>query len=255
MRQAPAASFEQEVDVAWWEAVARPEVLYLMAEWASVTAEPGSVCPSVHRNGSVDTIEGGCTDKFGKAWTGRARRLRVDGGFQIRMKDFGHDKARYSGRVQVFEDGHRFDMDLVYEGTDLTSVEGVSPKWLAFDVSGERAPDGRWRGEGKLAADGHGRVKMKASDLAFDSASCKTEPLSGTLQLWAGGHAVEVDYDGRGDCDPVGTARWSRDGVDQGELEGISGGLDCNPTPSQDSPAPAALLLVLGVSRRRRRRR
>ena len=55
------------------------------------------------------------------------------------------------------------------------------------------------------------------------------------------------------DCDPEGTARWSLNGEDQGELTGVDGDLGCEPSKDGGAvPVSGAMLLLLGARRRRR---
>ncbi len=256
LRQAPVVPLETADEVSWWESTARPDTLGIIAVFVALVDDGGDgECPAVDESGNSTVVTGGCTDASGKVWTGKASH-KTDGAVsRVRLRDFGQGQARLTGTVELeANDRPQFAMNLRMEGPTLHSGPDA-PQWMALDVRGARETNGAWSGEGDLAAQGKGRVRMKAHDIMFDDKGCGHEPVAGRLELWSGEHHVVVDYDGATDCDPTGTARWSRDGVEQGELD-VDGGLDCNPMPAKGSPPPVsgALLLLLGVGRRRVRR-
>ena len=64
-----------------------------------------------------------------------------------------------------------------------------------------------------------------------------------------------VTYDGATDCDAAGTARWSLNGTDQGEIEGINCSVSAHSGRGAGTSAFAfalALALALGSVLRRR---
>lgn len=255
LRSAPPAALSEPTPVGEWESVARPDGLHVIASFIALVgaAEP-SECPVVERSEQVTVLRGGCTDASGERHHGWARVITTDDGARVRLRGFGDSEGRATGRVRVWaEPRARFDIDLVVEPGLHHGENLPAPAWTAIDAKGSRDEHGAWNGEGRLASEGRGMVRMKARGIVLDD-RCSHEPLRGTLELSTKEHTVLVTYDGDVDCDAEGTARWSLDGVDQGELEGIDGGLSCESSEGGgEVPVSGAMVLLVGMRRRRRR--
>ena len=255
IRTAPPAPLREPASITEWESLVRPDGLHMLATAiALLGADDGKgSCPRVERSGSVTTLTGDCSDASGKRHEGRARVVTHGNVTRVRLDDYDDAEVRATGRVRlVSEPQPRFAMDLRLEPGLQLDDSAPAPAWTALDVEGYRDTEG-WHALGTLAAEGRGSVRMRARGIELGKA-CPHEPLRGTVGLWSGEHQVRIDYDGATDCDPEGTARWSLDGVAQGELEGIAGNMGCE--ASEDGgevPVSGAMLLLLGIRRRRRR--
>lgn len=255
LRSAPPAALAEPAPVLAWEDLARPDGLYTIATFVGLVGAQEGPCPRVERSGSVTTVHGKCTDPQGDRIEGKARVIERNGETLVRLRGYGDAEAKVWGRVRLWtEPRPHFTIDLRIEpGLELEHVPGPAPAWTAIEAEGHRDEHGAWQAEGRLAAEGHGRVRMRATDVVLGD-ECSHEPLRGTTELWAGDEHVVITYDGATDCDSDGTARWSRNGVDQGELSGIDGSLSCDADEQQGGgavPMSGAMLLMLGLRRRR----
>jgi len=260
MRKAPPAPLKDAASVGQWELLARPDFLFLLATFTAALDEVQGECPKVERDGAFTIVRGDCVDASGTTHTGYARVSIDDDEIRVRLKNFGEadgvDAGSVSGRVRVWVgDEPRFSMDLLLRSDEPMDDLAPGSTWLAIKAEGSRNARQEWSMQGELAAEKLGRVKAKASGIDSDRERCKHEPLTGQTELWSGGHHVEIRYDGASDCDEPGTAKWWRDGVEQGELRGISGGLDCSVSGQRGRARFGVVaLLLLGVGRCRRRR-
>lgn len=236
-----------------WEGLARPDVLHTIAVLLSAVGEGEGDCPRVEQDGVFTIVTGGCTDGSGTVRTGWARRITAHDEIRARLHDFGDARTRITGRTRVStEDEPRFELDL--RVTSETPMEDLAPgsRWIAIDVQGRVDAQRRWYADGRLAAEGQGAVRIRSSGLEFDRDRCAQEPLGGNVELWSGEHRVEIRYDGATDCDPERTARWWRDGVEQGELRGIEGHAGCSVGGGREVDGWGWLLVLLIVGLRRR---
>lgn len=253
LRKAPPAALADPASVVVWEGLARPDLLHLIAGLlAAVDASKGE-CPRVDQDGALTVVTANCTDGSGSLRSGRARIVTREGEVRARLRGFGDHDGLVWGSVRVATEGApRFALDVRVEANEPMRDLAPGSTWLAIDARGHRDPRGRWTVEGELAAEGRGRVRMRDTELELDDERCSHEPLTGLTELWAGEHHVEIRYDGATDCDDPGTARWWRNGVDQGELSGIAGGSGCSVATrrSDGLGALGVLLLLLGARRR-----
>ncbi len=251
LREAPPATLQHAESVAEWQQLVRPDLLMLIGMVVAIVDAKDGECPIVSREGSRVTVQGGCTDASGKSWTGQARQFVDDTRVRARLRAFGHGERRVDGRVELrVEPEPSFVMNVV--ATEHSPDQ--PPHWLAIDARGRRTA-GTWSAHGEVATDELGRVELRAEGIVLDGDVCSHEPLRGHLELRSAEQWVRIDYDGATDCDPKGTARWSLDGVDQGELEGVGGELRCNPDSNGSAPTGTGMLLGLVMLGRRRRTR
>lgn len=257
LRKAPPTPLGDAASVTIWEGLARADFLHSLAGWITTFEDQSEPCPRVERDGAVAVVTGGCTDGSGSMHTGRARMVTKDGVVRARLHEFGDEDTRISGTVRVEAEGERrFALDLRVDSTAPMKDLAPGATWLVIDAHGHRDATGRWQVEGEIAAEGRGRARIRGTDIELDDDRCTHEPLSGRTELWSGDHYVEIRYDGATDCDAARTAKWWRDGVEQGELEGI-GGAGCSVgSRSGLGPQGGVLLLLslIGLRRRRRRR-
>lgn len=252
-RTSPPSALGTAAEVVAWEGLARPDVLHTLAVLLVSIEGSGGSCPRVEHEGEVTTITGGCTDPAGRLHAGRARLRTVDGEVRARLRDFGDEDAHVWGRMRVQPEGERrFALDVRVESSAPMRDLAPGSTWLAIDAHGHRDAKGRWQVEGELAAEGRGRVRLRGTDIALDGDRCTHEPLAGRLALWSGPHRVEIRYDGASDCDLARTARWWRDGAEQGELEGIASPMSCAVGRRGGAASWGAAWLLLGLVGRRR---
>lgn len=255
LRRSPPATLDHAPVVLGWEGLARPELLHTIASWLAAGGSERGPCPQVEQDGDRTVITGGCTTESGSTRVGRARIVTRGDEVRARLDGLGDDEQRVWGAVRVSTAGElRFSLDVRVQSTE--PMQDLAPRatWLAIDAEGHRDASGRWFMEGELAAEGKGRVRVRSTGIVLDDEQCAHEPLAGRTELWAGDHHVEIRYDGATDCQDEGTARWWRDGVEQGELRGISGHAGCS-IASPRERGLAGLLVLLAVLGRARRGR
>ena len=208
-------------------------------------------CPAASDTGTTATVTGNCTDSKGHAWTGTAT---VDHGSATRtvtLTDFGNDafggSVKATGTVTITEqapDRHSFAIDLVGGGgiTTTTKYNGT--------VVGTYDTPTTWNGSGTITRDGDffngGTVASTTVDQVRDNDGCPGEGFSGTTTMTSDDHVVVITYDGNTACDPDHSARWTRDGVDQGTIAGVT----CSAGGSGTSWLALALVTLLLTSRR-----
>ncbi|MEM6990767.1 MAG: hypothetical protein AAF721_09725 [Myxococcota bacterium] len=254
-RRAPAAQLQTAEQVRFWEELSRPDVLAILAAWVTPARGPDSVCPDVRVHGAATLFTGGC--RHGRTSVdGEAEVLRSTDGWRARMREYGDARLTTTGSVQWWEGPEARASFALDVHLTLASADPEEPEWLAVRYRGGTDEDG-WHGRGRLAAEGHGSVSVDSDRLDLAAKRCGSEPLAGHTRLRAGQTEVDITYDGASDCDVPGTAQWTRDGVDQGELTDIMGVTGCAPKPSGspgDGAPGGALVLLLFAPRRRRRR-
>lgn len=248
LREAEGTTLEHADDLLRWELLTRPDMVFLMTALLGPNDSKGP-CPAVTRSEadpSLTLYTGECTDEAGHVWHGQAERWAwtTDDRFtqRLRMRGYGSEDDTITGTTWLTGDGSnptRFFVDLEMNNPGL---EG-DPKWIAMRYRGAHTGED-WRGHGRIAVDGWGRVATRSEGIVFDKGRCKSEPLAGKTILSAARHEVELEYDGATDCDQPGTAKWRYDGQPRGELSGVSGELGCTPSRDEDKP-PAGAWLVL----------
>ena len=236
LTESPDATLQTVEQVAWWEERVRADRLQLLAGLLAGAIEEADKC----RTAPSDE----CREISGRA------SMRAEGGQRrsIRLRRWRDKEVRIDGRAVV--DTNMFSFDLRLEIVDR---DDDGPQWWAVQIEGSTDDAGRWRAEGDAAAQGHGRVHVRIDDLSLSEA-CKSEPLTGTMQLRAGSTEAVVRYDGATDCDDKGIATWTRDGQPQGDVD-VAGTLQC--AVGSDGgrlPLGWGVLALLLVRRRQRRR-
>lgn len=229
LRRAPPAALADASSVVVWEGLVRPDLLYLISGMLMAVEGGHGACPQVEREGAFTVVTGDCTDDTGSVRSGRARIVTTGGEVRGRLRGFGDEDGLVWGTVRLTTEGEpRFALDVRLESSEPMTDLVPGSTWLVIDARGHRDARGRWTVEGELAAEGRGRVRVRSTNIELDDDRCSHEPLAGRTELWAGEHHVEILYDGAIDCDDPGTARWWRNGVEQGELRGISGDVGCS---------------------------
>lgn len=239
------------------------------------SSTPEAACPAQRVEGDVRIIEGGCTDDSGREWLGR---VTIPSSFTgtpfgtgtIVYEDFGSDDPtscadRPGERRQQIVDGTvvvdgtdtslEFDSDLVITVSGVLEDCTEGERRAAIDYTGSMARDGEtrttWSGSGSIGAEEIGRYDVHTDDEVLDSSVCNSEPLSGSTTITAGEDVAIVTYDGETDCDMEGTATWTLNGADQGELTGVQ----CSASPGRGGSASLALLALGAAIAWRLRRR
>jgi len=189
-----------------------------------------ATCPTTSDDGTVATIDGGdCIDSEGDQFFGGATVERTaNGGRLLTLTRYGHARdggpvGLETGTVTIAELGadlHSFDVDLFVSGgldTDIVYAGTVEGGYDGATI---------WNGEGTVERSGgaihDGSVHAPTVDQLRDNDICAGEGISGTTTLVSDEHTVVITYDGAEDCDDDTSARWSRDGEDQGLLPGVS---------------------------------
>jgi hypothetical protein len=172
LRRAEPALLEDATLVRDWDGIVRPDALYMLAALLAASGEGSKGCPSVVHTPSQTRVRGGCTDAAGDSWVGNARmRGRKDGATDVRLSGFGTAKLTADGRVRVDEEPMRVELDVHVELDEPHGGAG-GPTWLSIDYQGHRDADGRWYGEGDIAAEARGRVRARTSGMLVDDEQC-----------------------------------------------------------------------------------
>ena len=246
--------FEDGEDVAGWANSASAFGVYSLAhEPLGFSNEAftfaDAACPATSDDGTTVVISGGCEDSDGRAWDGEVTVVRREGGWSLTFDGFGDDRfggmALVTGSFEVdrqAEDLHSFDADLERSGGIETRIV------YSGTVTGGYQGPTVWNGSGSVSRDGitinSGAVNAVTDDQLRDNEICPGEGVSGSTTLTSDEHTVVVTYDGDTDCDEDDSARWSRDGEDQGLVQGVT----CSASGPAGGGAPAALLVLLALA-------
>lgn len=221
-----------------------------------------ATCPVKTESGTTTTYEGGCTDAGGTQWRGRAEAtasgFSYDGFGWTGVDDCNGQQVgediTFDGEIQMSggPTGFSFDIDIRFDGVATDEITCAQRNATgAISYSGElRQDDGDvdvWNGSGRVGTTIGGVADVETSDEVLNDAICGDEAVSGTTTIKAGDHTLAIRYDGATDCDADATVQWSFDGVDKGELTGVS----CS---AGGAPAWGLLFVVGAVILRRRRR-
>lgn len=175
--------------------------------------------------------------------------------------------VRGTSRVTARGNVREFELDLVYDGLELTASDCArQPTTTAISYRGSLdffGPRGvvldanvpiRASGSGTIAHTRFGRVTTTTSSLVFDPAVCEGEPASGTLEL-RGARVALLTYDGASRCgrETQRTAPYTLDGAPAGELRVYYCSVQA--AGAGRFGALGALALGLGAIALRRRRR
>jgi len=191
-------------------------------------------CPAVSQTGvsqSVDkvTIAGdGCVNSEGDQFFGSATVLRTPVTWDLAMDEYGHARdgapvARVSGTFYVAEldiDRYSFEVDIASRGGLDMDIQYTGR------IEGTHAGPTVWEGTGTVTRDGpainSGTVSAFTRSQLRDNDICPGQSISGSTLLASENHDVEIKYDGAMDCDDDNSARWLRNGEDQGTIKGVT---------------------------------
>jgi MYXO-CTERM domain-containing protein len=212
---------------------------------------PDPACPVVIADADGASITGDCVDSDGESWVGSATVTLTGTTVRLELDGFGSDnvfRPPTDGFVELVEvgvDEHTFDVDVTSRGGIVTTI-----LYEGSVIGGYDGPT-TWNGSGTVRKNGDffdgGTITVETVDQVRDNDQCPGEGFSGTTTMSSLEHEVVITYDGDTDCDPDHSARWSRDGVDQGVIAGIT----CS---SGGASGFGMLLIGLGFVMRRRRR-
>jgi hypothetical protein len=251
-------SLEDPEHVAVWANAASAVGVYVHA-YEPIGFADGEVmfadaaCPATSDNGETVTITGGCTDKDGTQWVGKAtivrsgedRTLTFDG---YEKQNGGNPASTARGTVAVsltLSGEHRFDVDLVLAGGITTTIDYVGT------VAGGYDGPTTWNGSGTVKREGLaepvGTVEATTVNEVLDNSVCSGQAVSGKTTLRLGDDVAVITYDGARDCDPDEAAGWSFNGEDQGLITGIVCSVGAPGAGARGGVFGALLLLVLGA--------
>jgi len=264
---ADGASVSTVKDAELWASVASaPAVLGLVyyAELLLLDQEdPG--CPVYTGSNNSDLYVGDCTDSAGTTWTGSYEVLFGGEGTTITFDNFGNDGSAesdcpgststltLSGLATIVSTDVGDDAAVDLEVSILTDAPCEAPPSLVITTDYDMSITGSfshgpstWNGEGTVTIDSEGTMQATTVDERLDQ--CGFEPESGTTTL-VGADTVVYTYDGATDCDKIGTAQWSLNGEDQGEVSGVT----CSALGGLGGIWTGALALLGLLGRRRER--
>lgn len=128
------------------------------------------------------------------------------------------------GRVVADECGGTMSLDLLLDGGGLRRGVCRPSRDTALQYRlehGEGAREGRSpiAGTGRVGIADLGRAAVETRGEILRSEECATEAMAGTTRASAGGHVLEVTYDGATDCSDPGRAPYTLDGEPAGTTE------------------------------------
>ena len=274
------------VEAKYWASTSAPNALaaglapYEAADLV-LQLNTGETCPKKTETGTdtnkTTTYEGGCTTMSGEMWFGKATVKQAQsvssGSVSVGYEGFGSDSKETCNGAEVVTHGisdgsvsysggpsgisFRVDLKVESESVDPAtctardSSGGVTYSGRMTAAGGDMDGDGdqdatTWSGSGRFGSATHGVATVRTDAEVVNDVVCKDEASSGTTTISADGHTIAITYDGATDCKPEKTVRWSFDGADQGELEGV----ECN----AGGASGFAMLAIVGLVIRRRRR-
>jgi len=249
------ATFSPEPATAtFWAAASAPNA-YTRAQLPILEANDSPDCPGRATDGDATTYTGDCTTTEGVTWSGTARVVRREEGSggtrTIAYTGFGTD-VLYDGEFgdEATATTLSYTIDLAFSGAvtgGLHHVGGLVTQGNPADP--ERDDPQLWNGRGHYGDTVHGVAAVTTEDELLDVNGCDTEAMSGSTTIASAEHTIVFAYDGATKCDATNAARWSLDGIDQGEVAGIG----CNAGGIGGSGA--ALLIAIAMVARRKRTR
>jgi hypothetical protein len=203
---------------------------------AGTFADPA--CPVVADDGTVMTIDGGCTDVNGAEWMGSATVTRNGSDRAIVMTGYGSStlasagsELLVTGTMNVTAAGaagqYDWDLDVTTTTTQVSVKAGPYVTTLTITYAGTLEGDFNaptlWGGSGTVVREEAdlpaetGDVATTAEALDYDT--CDTEPMSGETTVTVRGDTMRLAYDGATACDDA--VAWDVNGEPQGELSGV----------------------------------
>jgi hypothetical protein len=211
-------------------------------------------CPKRGYKGDDYTVEGGCTDKDGTEYSGKATyrssgsrgagRYVFENFTQVAKDECGGNpvttRSVFRGTVVVKASGDAitFESDVVMEAEGPGGISGdffgddepepenceIVKGSMAWDYSGSFTGSildrSTWKGSGRVGNSELGFVTAETKDQVIDREVCATEAASGTTTIKSGSDTVVITYDGAEECS-FGTVKWSHNGTPMGELQGV----------------------------------
>ncbi len=260
----PRARVENATDARSWTGASAPNMYFsgLVPAVGLDSKLPdggASDCPKVTRSATGVLAEGGCTDALGQKWFGSLEE-RLDGADAgtgtLTYSAYGNEGTTECGGQMLMRkqlhygsmvispasDGVTFQIDLYseYDGAkqDCTPVSFTT----AVSYQGSHRTGDVWSGKGQLGSSQLGKVSAETRDEVL-AGPCSFEAESGSTTLDVYDGTIVYTYDGATKCDATSTVRWSKNGMDEGELTGVQ----CS------SGSGLALALACLALRRRRR--
>ncbi|HLT31355.1 MAG TPA: MYXO-CTERM sorting domain-containing protein [Myxococcaceae bacterium] len=260
-----------------------PVALYFMSQ-SLMVAEDSSAntpCPTISRDGDVTRVVGGCTTDEGIRYIGEATYTVAKEGRPygtVEFSGFGTEtpsecgaegdrtaieEIRFEGTMVVKGDRNQseLDFDVAVEGNSVDEITcALEDQAVAYvfkgtvdgplpDLSNESSianlTASTWNGTGKVGISEFGYVDIETTDEVIDVNTCRFGAISGQTKL-TGDREIVITYRGAEQCGAA--ANWTLDGVDQGELRGVT----CS-AMGGGSLSAFGLLAVGGLLRRRRR--
>ncbi len=273
----PPAKIQTADDAKTWARMSAPNMYsagylpYSLAVLSTQFSDAG--CPTRTDDGTTIRVSGGCT-AAGNTWSGAVvyERARVNGelsdaGFgSYRYESFaiegnttcdggtGVSKTTYDGTLSLTgtSDAREFKLDVRMANGGIASGVCAAPaQSAAYAYSGTaNGPNERttWNGSGRAGSTTIGVADVSTKDEVISSAECGSEAASGATTVTAGSTKLVITYDGATKCDTTSTVKWSLNGVDQGELTGVS----CAAAPGGELASLALLGVALASWLRRR---
>ncbi|MCG8418967.1 MAG: hypothetical protein MJE77_13605 [Proteobacteria bacterium] len=253
---------EDAGDIAGWANSASSLAVYThgyepiaIADGEITLADPS--CPVVVDHSTKVTITGdGCIDSKGDEFFGTATVVRTATGLELTLDGYGHGRdggavSLVTGTFAVTSSGqnvHTFNVDLISRGGIDTDIVYTGR------VEGTYDEPTLWNGSGTIRRNdmtiNSGRVEATTVDQLRDNDICPGQNVSGVTTLASEEHTVEITYDGASDCDDDYSARWSRNGQDQGVVTGVT----CSTSGRGGSWLGLALVVGLAFVLRRKPR-
>ena len=224
--------------------------------------------------GTETSAVGGCTDHNGVAWMGSSSQYMLDVE-TIAMVNDGFGTSTPSADCKGVSD--HFSIHSYSEWSDfagdtntvsLLSALGSTThmvddsckpveEGMALDVvmtrksvmAGE-AEEVTWNQTGHTAAQtiaATGQMDIETKDEVTNDSICYSEAISGSTHFTTSVQTAAVHYDGGTDCSDESTVTWTLDGVDQGEISGVS----CASTTRRGLPFMWLSLGLVLIFRRR----
>ncbi len=232
-------------DIAFAFSASTPWMMFItLSPQGMLGAAPEGDCPVVTSTNTGAVTQGDCTAEDGTVWYGTA----TTSGFKTTYEGFGVSTATecadggtntaiYDGVVTMIptqSGGIQFEADLLVHSygveDDCTLFDrelGVAytgnSEYSGEDEDTDGQPDNQtFNGSGLFGMSDAGQVHGTTDNELINSIVCDFEAASGSTTLTAGGQTAVITYDGATDCSEEATVTWTLDGVDQGELSGVS---------------------------------
>lgn len=181
-------------------------------------------------------------------------QMRLRGTWTV--SDAGNNRANFRVDITGSMTGANTDRGCMPESAEFAMEYSGSYTLSGEDRDGDGSPDVQtWNGSGRLGDSRRGTVQAQTTDEVIDSRRCSYEALSGTTTLRSGSNTAVITYDGATNCSENSTVRWSYNGMDMGELQGVRCTVSATPGRGRGTLALFACAAALALARRRQNRR